>query len=127
MIIIIIHLRDDSSLDFSVRLVAFGRNGVNLIDEDDCGCVLFRLLERLAQIRLRFTRHFRHDFGAINQKEKRTRLVRHRAGNQRFTYAILNSETFLKLGLTAFKRFKIEKLKKIRKLEIKFEPVPGGP
>ena len=94
--IIIIHLRNDSSLDFSVRLVAFWRNGVNLVDEDDGGGVLFRFLERLAQIRLRFTRHFRHDFGAINQKEKRTRLVRHRAGNQRFTfkYAILNSETF---------------------------------
>ena len=46
-------LGDDPALDLALRLLALGRDRVDLVDEDDRGRVLLRLLEGLAQVRLR--------------------------------------------------------------------------
>jgi hypothetical protein len=66
-------------------LFTFWRNRIDLIDEDDGGRVLFSLFKRLSQVTLRFSRHFAHDFRAIDQEEKCTGLVSHRTGNKGFT------------------------------------------
>jgi len=45
-------LRDDAPLDLALRLLSLGRDRVDLVDEDDGGRVLLRLLEGLAQVGL---------------------------------------------------------------------------
>ena len=75
-------LRDDAALDLAVRLVALRRNRVDFVDEDDRGRVLLRLLERLAQVRLRLARHLRHDLRPVDEEKEGAGLVGDRARNQ---------------------------------------------
>jgi hypothetical protein len=67
------------------HLVTLGSNRVDLVDEDDRRRVLLRLLERLPQVRLRLSRHLRHDLGTVDQEEERSRLVRNRTSHERLT------------------------------------------
>mmetsp|Transcript_5524 Transcript_5524/g.13304 ORF Transcript_5524/g.13304 Transcript_5524/m.13304 type:complete len:206 (+) Transcript_5524:862-1479(+) len=69
------HLTDDTTFNFTVRLFTFGCDGINLINEDDGGCVLFCLLECFAEVTFRLAGHFRHNFGTVDQEEECTRLV----------------------------------------------------
>ena len=46
-------LRDDTSLELALRLLALGRDRVNLIEEDDGGRVGLGVFERLAERTLR--------------------------------------------------------------------------
>mmetsp|Transcript_18659 Transcript_18659/g.53794 ORF Transcript_18659/g.53794 Transcript_18659/m.53794 type:complete len:257 (-) Transcript_18659:441-1211(-) len=75
-------LRHNSTLDLSIGLVTLGSNGIDLVDKDDGGRILLGLLERFAQVRLRFSRHLGHDLGTVDQKEERTSLVGNRTGDE---------------------------------------------
>jgi hypothetical protein len=46
------YLRHNASLDFAVGLVTFGRNGINLVNENDRRGVLGRLLKGTPQVAL---------------------------------------------------------------------------
>mmetsp|Transcript_17930 Transcript_17930/g.32454 ORF Transcript_17930/g.32454 Transcript_17930/m.32454 type:complete len:503 (-) Transcript_17930:149-1657(-) len=76
------HLRNNTPFHFPIGLVTFGSDGINLINEDDGGSILLRLLERLAKVGLTLSRHFGHDFGSIDEEEECPRLVRDRTGNE---------------------------------------------
>lgn len=68
-----------------IHLFSFWSDRVNLIDEDDGGRVLLRLLEGFAQITLRFAGHLGHDLRTIDEEEEGARLVRNSSCHQRFT------------------------------------------
>mmetsp|Transcript_7662 Transcript_7662/g.16937 ORF Transcript_7662/g.16937 Transcript_7662/m.16937 type:complete len:557 (+) Transcript_7662:788-2458(+) len=68
-------LRNDAALNLALRLLALGRDGVDLVDEDDGGRVLLCLLERLAQVRLRLACELGHDFRPVDKEEKGASLV----------------------------------------------------
>mmetsp|Transcript_1988 Transcript_1988/g.3116 ORF Transcript_1988/g.3116 Transcript_1988/m.3116 type:complete len:251 (+) Transcript_1988:1337-2089(+) len=72
-------LRHDAALHLTLRLFALGSDGVDLVDENDGGRILLRLLECLAQVGLRLTGELGHDFRAVDEEEKRACLVGHRA------------------------------------------------
>mmetsp|Transcript_25697 Transcript_25697/g.60458 ORF Transcript_25697/g.60458 Transcript_25697/m.60458 type:complete len:202 (-) Transcript_25697:917-1522(-) len=75
------HLRDDTAFHFTIGLFTLGRNGVNLIDKDNCGGILFGFFKGLSQVGFRFTSHFGHDFRTIDQKEECTSFIGHGTGN----------------------------------------------
>ena len=66
-----------------MSLLALGRNGINLIDEDDGGGILFCLLKCLSQVALALPRQLGHYLGAVYEEEERARLVGHGARYQR--------------------------------------------
>ena len=68
-------LRDDAALDLALGLLTLGRDGVDLVNEDDRGRVLLRLLEGLAQVGLGLASKLRHDLGPVDQEEEGARLV----------------------------------------------------
>ena len=45
-------LGDDTALDFAVGFVTLGCNGIDFVDEDDGGAVLFGFFKGLAQVGL---------------------------------------------------------------------------
>ena len=51
-------------------LLTLGGDGVDLVDEDDGGRVLLRLLERLPQVALRLAGQLRHDLRAVDEEEE---------------------------------------------------------
>mmetsp|Transcript_3034 Transcript_3034/g.7689 ORF Transcript_3034/g.7689 Transcript_3034/m.7689 type:complete len:505 (+) Transcript_3034:1102-2616(+) len=79
------HLTHDAPLDLTVGLLALGSDGIDLVDEDDGGGVLLRLLERLAEIGFGLSRHLGHDFGSVDEEEEGSRLVGHRTGDEGLT------------------------------------------
>mmetsp|Transcript_30444 Transcript_30444/g.64131 ORF Transcript_30444/g.64131 Transcript_30444/m.64131 type:complete len:464 (+) Transcript_30444:1281-2672(+) len=81
------HLTDDAAFDLSICLLPLGRNGVDLVDENDGRRVLLRLLERLPQIGLRLPRHFGHDLRPVDEEEEGPRLVGHGPGDERLPTA----------------------------------------
>ena len=85
-------LRDDASLDLAVRLLALGRNGVQLVDEYDRGRVLLGRLERLAQVGLGLARQLAHDLRAVDEEEEGARLVGDGARYQRLARARRSEE-----------------------------------
>ena len=56
-------------------------------DEDDGGCVLLSLLERLAQVGLALASQLGHDFGAVDEEEEGAGLVGHGARDERLARA----------------------------------------
>mmetsp|Transcript_22949 Transcript_22949/g.54586 ORF Transcript_22949/g.54586 Transcript_22949/m.54586 type:complete len:636 (-) Transcript_22949:718-2625(-) len=80
-------LRDDAALDLALRLLALGRDRVDLVDEDDGGRVLLGLLEGLAQVRLRLAGELGHDLRPVDQEEEGARLVGHGARDERLARA----------------------------------------
>ena len=76
-------LADDAALDLALRLVALGRDAVDLVDEDDRRRVLLRLLEDLAQVGLGLARQLGHDLGPVDDDEERARLVGDGARDER--------------------------------------------
>src|ERR1041385_8031072 len=69
------HLRHDAALHFALHLVALGRDGVHLVDEDDAGRVLLGLLEGLAQVLLGLAVELAHDLRAVDGVELGAGLV----------------------------------------------------
>ena len=53
-----------------LRLLTLGGDGVDLVNEDDGGRVLLRLLERLPQVALRLAGQLRHDLWAVDEEEE---------------------------------------------------------
>merc|ERR1719440_2620001 len=80
-------LRDDAALDLALRLLALGGDAVDLVDEDDRGRVLLRLLEGLAQVGLGLAGQLRHDLGPVDQEEEGARLVGDGARDERLAAA----------------------------------------
>ena len=76
-------LRYNASLDLSVGLLTLRRDGIDLVYENDRRGILLRLLEGLAQIRLRLTSKLGHDLGAVDQEEKRASFVGDSSRQQR--------------------------------------------
>mmetsp|Transcript_13821 Transcript_13821/g.28275 ORF Transcript_13821/g.28275 Transcript_13821/m.28275 type:complete len:206 (+) Transcript_13821:1164-1781(+) len=76
------HLGDDPSLDLSVGFVPLGGDGVDLVDEDDGGCVLLGLLEGLPEVTLTLSGHLGHDLRAINEEEEGPGLVGDGTGDE---------------------------------------------
>ena len=66
-------------------LFTLGRNGVQLVDEDNCWRVLLGLFKGLSQVGLGFSGEFRHDFRAIDQEEECSGLVGDGSGNKGLT------------------------------------------
>jgi hypothetical protein len=78
-------LRNNSSLDLTVRLLTLGGDGVDLVDVDKGGRVILGFLERLSQVRLRLTSHLGHDLGTIDKEEEGTSLVGDSSSHQSLT------------------------------------------
>mmetsp|Transcript_53913 Transcript_53913/g.120597 ORF Transcript_53913/g.120597 Transcript_53913/m.120597 type:complete len:265 (+) Transcript_53913:1452-2246(+) len=75
-------LRNNALLNLATGLVSLGRNGVNLIDEDDRWRILFCLLKGLAQIGLCLSCHLGHDLRTIDEEEESSGLVCNGPGNE---------------------------------------------
>ena len=56
-------LRHDAALHLAIGLLTLRRDRVNLVDEDDGGRVLLRLLEGLAEVALGLTGHLGKEGG----------------------------------------------------------------
>jgi AAA+ superfamily predicted ATPase len=69
------HLRDDTLLNLTTRLVALRCYRVDLINEDDRRGILLSFLERPAEVSFGFTCHLRHDLRTIDKEEKGSSLV----------------------------------------------------
>ena len=67
------------------NLFTFWRNGIDLVNKDDSRRVFLGLLKRFAKITLRFTSHFGHDFGTVDEEEERAGFVGHSAGHKGFS------------------------------------------
>jgi len=80
-------LRHDAALHLALRLLALGRDGVDLVDEDDGRRVLLRLGKHLAQVGLRLARQLGHDLRAVDDDEEGAGLVGHRARDERLARA----------------------------------------
>lgn len=81
------HSRDSRRMGWYVSgqhlcLLTLGRDGVDLIDENDGGRILLGLLKGLPQIALTLSGQLAHDLGAIDQEEEGACLVGHRPGNE---------------------------------------------
>src|SRR5437016_5174070 len=76
-------LRDHASLDLARHLFPFRRDRVELVDEQDAGRVLLRLLELLAKAFFALSVVLRHDFRTLDRVEVRARLVRDGLRDQR--------------------------------------------
>ena len=68
-------LRHDAPFDLAFRLLAFRRDAVDLVDEDDGRGVLLRFLEYLPQTLFGFAVVLAHDLGTGDVEELRLRLV----------------------------------------------------
>ena len=79
------HLTDNATFDFTVGLFTLGRNGINLVNEDNGRGIFFGFFKGLAQVGFRLAGHFGHDLGPVDQKEKGAGFVGHGTGNERLT------------------------------------------
>lgn len=77
-------LRDNPPLHLPVCLLPLGRDGVELVDEDDGGRVLLGLLERFPQVGLGLSGQLGHDFRAVDEEEESTGLVGDGPGHEGF-------------------------------------------
>mmetsp|Transcript_12144 Transcript_12144/g.37218 ORF Transcript_12144/g.37218 Transcript_12144/m.37218 type:complete len:334 (+) Transcript_12144:1345-2346(+) len=80
-------LRHNALLHLALRLVAFRRKRVQLVDEDDGGRVGLGLLKNLAQRRLSLARPLGHDLGPVDRAEPHARLGAHRLRDHRLARA----------------------------------------
>jgi hypothetical protein len=62
------------------RLVSLGADGVDLVDEDDGGCILRRGLEQLSDKPWTVSKVLLDQLAAHDAQERCARLVRHRLG-----------------------------------------------
>ncbi len=76
-------LGDQPFLGLAAHLAALGRDRIDLVDEDDRGRRLRRLLENLAQPPLALAIGRAHDLGAGDREEPRRAFVRDRARQHR--------------------------------------------
>ena len=76
-------LGDDPALDLALHLLAFRRDRVDLVDEDDRRRVLLRLLKDLPQALFGLTVILAHDLGTRERDEVGVHLVCHRFCDQR--------------------------------------------
>ena len=72
-------------LNLARSLVTLGRDGIDLIDENNGGGVLFSLLEGAAEIRLSLASHLGHDLGTVDKEEESTGLVGNSLGHERLS------------------------------------------
>ena len=68
-----------------IYLFTFGSDRVNLVDKDDGGRILLRLLEGFAEVTLTFTSHLTHNLRTIDQEEECASFVRDRTCHERLT------------------------------------------
>ena len=80
-------LGDHAALDLTLGLLALGCDRVELVDEDDRGRLLARLLEDLAQPLLGLAVEAPHDLGAVDVEEVHVGLGGDRLGEQRLAGA----------------------------------------
>ena len=69
----------------AVGLLPLGCDGVQLVNEDDSGGVLLRLLKRLPQVTLGLSGHLGHDLRAVDQEEEGSGLIGHSSRHQGLT------------------------------------------
>src|SRR5262249_32286447 len=75
-------LRDDAALELALDVLARGGDRVELLDEDDRGRALLRLLELVAKLGLRLAVELRHDLRALDREKGGPALVRDRLGDE---------------------------------------------
>ena len=82
-------LSDDASLDLArpSHFLALGRDGIDLVDENDGGSVPLRLLEQLAQMRLACAVELVDNLRAVDVNEVHIGFVGDGAGDQRLAGA----------------------------------------
>ncbi len=80
-------LRDDALFDLAFDAFAFWRERVDLVEEDDAGRALARVVENLAQLRFALAIEFLNDLRPADVDELGVGFVRHRARQQRLAAA----------------------------------------
>ena len=80
-------LGDDALFRFAGDLATLGRDGIDLVDEDDRGRGCSRLFEQFAQTLLALAIGRAHDFRAGDVEELRVAFVGHSAGEARLAGA----------------------------------------
>eukprot|EP00898_Chlorokybus_atmophyticus_P005073 jgi/Chlat1/5567/Chrsp369S08998 len=68
-------LRHNTPLHLTLCLLTLGCNGVDLINEDDCGRILLGLLKGFAQVAFALSGKLRHDLRSVDEEEECAGLV----------------------------------------------------
>ncbi len=80
-------LGDDPFLDVADDLFALGRDGVDLVQEDDAGSIAGGLVEDLAEMGLALAVELVDDLRAVHREETSVGLMGHGTGDQRLAAA----------------------------------------
>ena len=80
-------LRDDALFDLAFDAFALGRERVDLVEEDDAGRALARVVENLAQLGFALAVEFLNDLRSADVDERGVGLMRHGAREQRLAAA----------------------------------------
>lgn len=127
-------LADNSPFYLALCLLALRSNGVDFIDEDDGRRILFRLLERFAQVGFALTSQLRHDLWTINQEKESTGLVCNcpcyeglptsRRPIEQDTLGGLDSNGFEQLWMAKGKLYKLADLSRKRESSVRNIDIP---
>jgi hypothetical protein len=67
-----------------MHLFSVGRDGIDLIDEDDGGTIFFCFFKGFSEVALCLSCHFGHDFWTVDEEEESSCLVCNSSGDECF-------------------------------------------
>jgi hypothetical protein len=102
-------LGDHSLFDVADHALALGRDGIDLVDEDDAGGLLGGLVENLAEMSLALAVKFVDDFRAVDREELGIGLMCHGTRDQGLAAAwrAVQEDALGRVDAQAFKDFRI--------------------